>query len=67
MPALTGDAEAGEVPTVTIKSIKSCYSLYFFGQKENFCLIPCWQITTDTRGELIYNAINGELYTKILE
>ena len=53
--------------TVTIESIKSCYSLYFFGEKRNFCLIPCWQITTDTRGELIYNAINGTLYTKILE
>ena len=55
-----GEKEAG----VTIKSIKFCYSLYFFGQKENFCLIPCWQITTDTRGELIYNALNGALYTK---
>lgn len=50
---------------VTIQSIKSCYSLYFFGEEENFCLIPCWQITTDTMGEFIYNAIDGILYTKI--
>ena len=60
-----GNASGGE--TVTIESITSCYSLYFFGEEENFCLIPCWQIATDTRGELIYNAINGVLYTKILE
>lgn len=66
-PSQQGDMETEETPAVTIRSIKSCYSLYFFGQKENFCLIPCWQITTDTRGELIYNAVNGELYTKILE
>lgn len=60
-PSLTGTAG------VTIESIKSCYSLYFFGEEENFCLIPCWQITTDTRGELIYNAINGTMYTKTSE
>lgn len=60
--------ESGEGNTnVTIQSIKSCYSLYFFGEEENFCLIPCWQITTDTMGELIYNAIDGTLYTKIQE
>lgn len=68
-PLSSPDA-SGNVQTaapVTIESIKSCYSLYFFGEEENFCLIPCWQITTDTKGELIYNAINGTLYTKILE
>lgn len=63
----TGEGNGSDGKTVTIESIKSCYSLYFFGEEENFCLIPCWQITTDTRGELIYNAINGILYTKILE
>ncbi len=52
---------------ITIESIHSCYSLYFFGEEENFCLIPCWQITTDTRGDLIYNAIDGTLYTRIQE
>ncbi len=52
---------------ITIESIHSCYSLYFFGEEENFCLIPCWQITTDKRGDLIYNAIDGTLYTKIQE
>lgn len=52
---------------LVIESVKFCYSLYFFGEEENFCLIPCWQITTDTRGELIYNAINGTLYTKTFE
>lgn len=52
---------------IVIESVKSCYSLYFFGDGENFCLIPCWQITTDTHGELIYNAINGTLYTKTFE
>lgn len=52
---------------ITIESIHSCYSLYFFGEEENFCLIPCWQITTDKRGDLIYNAIDGTLYTKTQE
>ncbi len=49
---------------VAIRAIKSCYSLYFFGEEENFCLIPCWQIATDRKGEFIYNAIDGTLYTK---
>ena len=52
---------------ITIESIHSCYSLYFFGEEENFCLIPCWQIATDKHGDLIYNAIDGTLYTKIKE
>jgi len=64
---LSGNSGGSRIPQVTVESVKSCYSLYFFGEEENFCLIPCWQITTDTRGELIYNAINGTLYTKILE
>lgn len=52
---------------ITIESIHSCYSLYFFGEEEKFCLIPCWQITTDKHGDWIYNAIDGTLYTKIQE
>ncbi len=51
---------AGEV---RIKSIESCYSLYFID--DDFCLIPCWQVETDTLGKFIYNAINGELSTII--
>jgi len=66
LPPSAISGESG-IPQVTVESVKSCYSLYFFGEEENFCLIPCWQITTDTRGELIYNAINGTLYTKIPE
>ncbi len=62
----TAEDTPPQTETVTIREIRSCYSLYFFGE-ENFCLIPCWQITTDIRGELIYNAINGILYTKISE
>ena len=53
--------------SVTIESIKFCYSLYFFGEENNFCLIPCWQIATDTRGDFVYNAINGALYTKNMD
>lgn len=67
---LSASSASGDEPErnpVTIEAIKSCYSLYFFGEERNFCLIPCWQITTDTRGELIYNAINGTLYTKIMD
>lgn len=67
-PSQSSSKEAAESEEyVTIEAIRSCYSLYFFGEEENFCLIPCWQITTDTRGELIYNAINGTLYTKTSE
>ncbi len=54
----------GEDEPTTIRAVKSCYALYFFGEEENFCLIPCWQITTDRKGEFIYNAIDGALYTK---
>ncbi len=66
-PSPAGSAGISSGTAVTIESIKFCYSLYFFGEEKNFCLIPCWQITTDTRGELIYNAINGTLYTKNIE
>ncbi|MBQ4354748.1 MAG: hypothetical protein IJC71_07620 [Clostridia bacterium] len=49
---------------VAIESINLCYSLYFYGEEEDFCLIPCWQIVTDSAGEYIYNAIDSTLYTK---
>ena len=53
-----------EAKTVTIEDVSLCYSLYFYGEEENFCLIPCWQISTDSMGEYIYNAIDSTLYTK---
>ena len=53
----------GEAKKVTIESIDLCYSLYLYGEKEDFCLIPCWQIVTDSAGNYIYNAINSTLYT----
>lgn len=49
---------------VTVLEIEHCYSLYFMENEESFCLIPCWQIATDQGVELIYNAIDGTLYTK---
>lgn len=55
---------ASEQGGVTIESIDQCYSLYFYGDGEDFCLIPCWQVVTDTMGEFIYNAIDSTLYTK---
>lgn len=59
------DSPAGDTAKepVTITAIQLCYSLYFYGEEESFCLIPCWQIVTDTAGELIYNAIDSTLYT----
>ena len=63
-PAET-DESGEEIPAqpVTITDIDLCYSLYFYGGGDSFCLIPCWQIVTDTAGELIYNAIDSTLYT----
>lgn len=49
---------------VTIESLGLSYSLYFYGGEDEFCLIPCWQIVTDSMGEFIYNAIDSTLYTK---
>lgn len=49
--------------TVTITAIDLCYSLYFYGEDEEFCLIPCWQIATDICGNYIYNALDSTLYT----
>lgn len=59
------DADGGSIPAdpVTITDIELCYSLYFYGDGDSFCLIPCWQIVTDTAGEMIYNAIDSTLYT----
>ena len=48
---------------VTIESIDLCYSMYYYGDKEDFCLIPCWQIATDLCGNFIYNALDSTLYT----
>ena len=50
--------------TVTILGVERCYSLYFLGNDEEFCLIPCLKIVTDSMGEYIYNAIDSTLYTK---
>lgn len=54
--------EPAPVP-VRITEIELCYSLYFYGGGDSFCLIPCWRIGTDTVGEMIYNAIDSTLYT----
>ncbi len=53
--------EEGE--KVEIKSITRCYSIYYYGDGDAFCLIPCWQVTTDTSLKLVYNALDGTLYT----
>lgn len=55
---------AGSGKSVAIESIRRCYSLYTYGEKEELCLIPCWQIVTDNAGEFVYNAIDSTLYTK---
>lgn len=49
---------------VSIERIDMCYSFYFYGDSEDFCLIPCRKLVTDCMGEYIYNAIDGSLYTK---
>jgi len=56
-------AAARTTDIVTIESIDLCYSMYYYGEKEDFCLIPCWQIVTDSCGNFIYNAIDSTLYT----
>lgn len=53
----------GEIP-VRILAIEPCYTLSFYGEEGDFCLIPCKRITTDTLGDYIYNAINGKLAAK---
>ena len=59
------DADGTEITPepVRITEIDLCYSLYFYGGGDSFCLIPCWRIGTDTAGEMIYNAIDSTLYT----
>ena len=49
---------------VRVESVSLCYSLYFYGEEEDFCLIPCWQVVTDTMGSFIFNALDGALYTR---
>ncbi len=50
--------------TVRILGIEPCYTLSFYGNEGDFCLIPCKRITTDRMGDYIYNAINGKLVAK---
>ncbi len=49
---------------IEIVAIDECYSLYTYGENEGLCLIPCLKIVTSTAENLIYNAIDGTLYTK---
>ena len=56
--------EIGRAETpVTIESVTLCYSLWFLGDGEGFCLIPCWQVTTDTMGQYLFNALDGKFFT----
>lgn len=48
--------------SVVVKSLESCYTIYQI--EDYFCLIPCWQVETDTFPKMIFNAINGALVTK---
>lgn len=63
--AAVAESKASDRPVVTIESVNRCYALYFYGDSEDFCLIPCWQVVTDCMGEFIYNAIDATLYTNI--
>ena len=69
--------EIGTAPEpVTVEAVTLCYSLYFLGDRgardgagegggrEGFCLIPCWQVVTDTMGSYLFNAMDGTFYTK---
>ena len=52
---------------VTVEAVTLCYSLYFLGdggERGGFCLIPCWQVVTDTMGSYLFNAMDGTFYTK---
>ncbi len=50
-------------PPVTVESVSLCYSLRFLADREGFCLVPCWQVTTDTMGRYLFNALDGAFYT----
>lgn len=58
------DIAIPEGKRVKITSIGRCYSLYYYGENDDFCLIPCWQVSTDKAGDYIYNALDGALSTK---
>ncbi len=57
-------AASSSAEGVTIEAVERCYSLYIYGEDEDFCLIPCWKVVTDSAGEYIYNALDSTLYTK---
>ena len=50
----------------TVTSLTRCYSLYLFAGDEGFCLIPCWRVETDSRDVLVYSALDGTLYTRMV-
>ncbi len=50
---------------IEIESISHCYSLYFLTDEDSFCLIPCIRVETDTYGILVFNQLDGTLYTRI--
>ncbi len=47
---------------VVVRAIQPCYTVYQI--EDYFCLIPCWQVETDTFAKFVFNAINGVLVTK---
>ncbi|MBE6569308.1 MAG: hypothetical protein E7658_03700 [Ruminococcaceae bacterium] len=59
---ITGDAQE-----IRIRDVSRCYSLYFLSGDDGFCLIPCVKISAEPYGILVYNALNGTLYTTISE
>lgn len=51
---------------IRIREVSQCYSLYFLSGDDGFCLIPCVKIYAEPYGILVYNALNGTLYTTII-
>ncbi|MBQ7922934.1 MAG: hypothetical protein IJ325_10240 [Clostridia bacterium] len=51
---------------IRIREVSRCYSLYFLSGDDGFCLIPCVKIYAEPYGILVYNALNGTLYTTIV-
>jgi len=50
--------------SVEIASVESHYSLFWNNLKTEFYLVPSWKILYTGGEERIYNAVNGNLYTK---
>jgi len=59
-----GDTDTTELRLPSVKSMEACYAVYWNADKTSLYFIPAWLIEHSDGQAILYNALNGTVYSK---